>query len=200
MAMARIRIGLAVVALLAASASAEIYRWRDAAGVEHFNTDLDAVPPQHRAAARAAASEGQGGGGSYSAGGGEGEAASATPTPAPVPAPEAELAPTSRVPGFGAPASAAKDAAETIGGGDEEWWRARSRDFLDRIADLERRAEACEDMEPLSRRAQQGHHAHEIAALNDCAIAQSQLDATRMSHEKFEESARRQGVPPGWLR
>ena len=38
----------ALGALLAAPAGAEIYRWRDAQGREHFTTDLQKVPPGQR--------------------------------------------------------------------------------------------------------------------------------------------------------
>lgn len=41
----------ALALLTAAPVSAEIYRWVDASGREHFATDLGQVPPAHRAEA-----------------------------------------------------------------------------------------------------------------------------------------------------
>ena len=47
-------------ALLAAPLGAEMYRWRDASGREHFAQQLHQVPPEYRAAARERAqSDGQ---------------------------------------------------------------------------------------------------------------------------------------------
>jgi hypothetical protein len=42
----------ASAALVATPAAADVYRWRDAAGREHFAQQLHQVPPEHRAAAR----------------------------------------------------------------------------------------------------------------------------------------------------
>lgn len=54
----------ALLLLLSAPVGAEFYRWRDAAGREHFAQDLSRVPPEHRAAAKAAAERaGESGGG-----------------------------------------------------------------------------------------------------------------------------------------
>lgn len=55
----RLLLGLLLAALgVAAPSSAEIYRWRDASGVEHFTTELHEVPPDQRPAARKRAEEG----------------------------------------------------------------------------------------------------------------------------------------------
>ncbi len=50
-------VSLCVLALtwVPAATEAQIYRWTDAAGREHFTQDLSQVPPRHREAARAAA-------------------------------------------------------------------------------------------------------------------------------------------------
>jgi len=60
---------LAATALVSTSAGADVYRWRDAAGREHFAQQLHQVPPEHRAEARTAAepadAEGSGGAISY---------------------------------------------------------------------------------------------------------------------------------------
>jgi hypothetical protein len=97
---------------------------------------------------------------------------------------------------------APKDAGEAARGLDETWWRERSAESLNRIADLERRIQACEGMDPPSagRHIREHDHDRKIAALNDCAIAQDQLDVANRQRENLEEDARRQGVPPGWLR
>ena len=49
---------LAFVAV--APARGEIYRWRDAAGREHFTTELGQVPARHRAAAKTRQAQGGG--------------------------------------------------------------------------------------------------------------------------------------------
>ena len=48
---------LVVCLLLSSGASAEVYRWTDAAGREHYAGELSKVPPGQRAAAEAAAAE-----------------------------------------------------------------------------------------------------------------------------------------------
>src|SRR5262245_8694918 len=46
-----------LVCVLASGARAEVYRWTDAAGREHYAGELAKVPAEHRAAAAAAAAE-----------------------------------------------------------------------------------------------------------------------------------------------
>lgn len=56
---ARACVALVAAVWLAASAGAEVYRWRDASGREHFAQQLHQVPAEHRAAAEAARESGE---------------------------------------------------------------------------------------------------------------------------------------------
>jgi predicted aspartyl protease len=49
---AGVAVALAGVALGPAAAGAQIYQWTDSAGVLHYTTDVERIPPPHRADAR----------------------------------------------------------------------------------------------------------------------------------------------------
>lgn len=52
-------LGLGILLAVGTPASGEIYRWTDAAGREHFTTDLGKVPAEQREAARDGAASGR---------------------------------------------------------------------------------------------------------------------------------------------
>ncbi len=182
---------IALLALAAPPAFAELYRWKDATGKEHFTSDPSQVPAQHR---QPAAAVGQSSGGNLSV-------IESQPTP-----PPASAAPTGRA--AKTPAAAAP-AAEKIGGDSEAGWRARVSKIRGEIADLETRHEECKRNPPgmpgrfdpvkgyvVNRR--QLERAE--AKADDCGNASSQLGYKRIELERLEERARVAGVPPGWLR
>lgn len=180
---------------IAASASAEIYRWTDAKGGEHFAMDLHSVPIEYRAAAAASA-------------GSVGKGANINRIPQ-----EKRSAP-SRSAG---PAAArahglersprASEIVEKIGGHEESWWRNRVQTLRDEMSSLEEQIDACEDLEAPKRynhRTGKGmrrqHYDNKVNAIDRCASNQSNLEAKRRQLSSLEERARKQGVPPGWLR
>jgi len=58
----QLRLGFGILAVcfaLAAPTSAEIYRWTDESGRQHFTMDLHGVPPEHRAEAKRRAALGR---------------------------------------------------------------------------------------------------------------------------------------------
>lgn len=175
-------VGLALA--LAPAAGAEIYRWKDASGREHFTTDLSAVPPADRARAQAAAGASSGGGVNRF---------SAPEDAPPARAPEASRA-SSR------PAAQA-DGAEKVGGHEEAWWREQAHRYVSDIERLEAGVEQCEDMRaPRPEKLKRQHYDRKMGALERCASDKSTLEVTRRQQENFLERARLQGVPPGWLR
>jgi hypothetical protein len=181
----------ALIALAAPPALAELYRWKDATGKEHFTSDPSQVPAQHRQPAAAA---GQSTGGSLSV-------IESRPTPPPAPAPSIGGAPK--------PPAAAAPAAEKIGGDSEAGWRARVSKIRDEIAALEARNDECKRNPPgMPGRfdsvkgyvVNQRQLERAEAKADGCQDASSQLGYKRTELERLEERARVAGVPPGWLR
>ena len=111
---------------LADPASAEIYRWTDANGVEHFATSLDGVPPEHRAAAKARGAKTGGTVNSFS-----GPARPEEP---------GRVAPAAGDPASPDP-SAPETAAELHGGRDEAWWRGEYERLSRQVGRHEQRVE-----------------------------------------------------------
>jgi hypothetical protein len=182
-------LGIALaLALLAGPAPAEIYEWVDAQGRTRYTTDLHQVPPSQRPDAEAAAAS----------------------RPTLIRTREPSRAPAARRPGPAtgpaARAPAADGPGETVQGRDEAAWRAEHRRYRDRVARLESlraRLEALgADTAPGPRRAAVSRRNQ--ARYEDRHAAWQQtgrdLEAARLQLERFEEKARRAGVPPGWLR
>ncbi len=175
---------LVLAMALAAPGSAQIYRWTDANGVEHFSADLDAVPPAHRAAAEASAGRASGGGFTR-------YRAPAAPAPA-LEEPVESADPAAQHEG--------EDEDERIGGHDEAWWRERYQRYVIEIEELEAVEERCEGVGVPSHGTKRQHRERKMEAVNRCAQSRSTLDVKRLQLENFVENARRKGVPPGWVR
>lgn len=153
-------------------ATAEIYRWRDAAGREHFVEELSRVPPQYRAAAKAAADQGS-----------ETPAINyhVIPTRVPAPAGARRAVPA-------APALAGSAACGTL--------KKRVKELEKVVRTHQGSVDAnlrwADDIE----RSAFSRRKYELRAEEEArwlARAQTKLD-------RFRESQRRQGVPPGCLR
>jgi len=107
-----------------------------------------------------------------------------------------------------APAARAEaEAGEGIGGHDEAWWRDRHEALVAEVEQLAERVAACEERE--APRAYDGidgyvvrsrRGGHRWVAIKRCDDERADLAAARRALERFEERARRAGVPPGWLR
>lgn len=196
----------ALAATVTGPAEAEIFRWKDASGREHFTTDISRVPPEYRAKARQGAREGLGRVNVIDGSGGSGPAAHGSKPAASerrhfgVPANGAPQQPAPRR-AFAPPAE-----AEKVGGHDEAWWRDRASSYRREIERLESAVDACEDVKAPSgyaasgRRLKRQHRERQMAAVNLCSRNRSNLDAKRLQYANFSERARKQGVPPGWLR
>jgi hypothetical protein len=178
-----------ILALIAAPASAEFYKWTDASGIVHFTANLDEVPPSQRAAASA----GSGGKGSFQQ---IGTGAPAAPAAAPPAAPADAHAPSTD------PKRAPQAAAtETHGGRTEAQWQAEAVKFRSAIERLEAEAERCKDDEiRWAPGASKRKYDEEQNEAEVCAKARSELDMNRRWLENLEEKAHRAGVPPGWIR
>ena len=179
-------------------AAADIYRWTDAGGQPHFTTDLSSVPPAYRAAAQATA-------GAKPKSGVVNLMPTRPARRAEPGAPPAASAPTHRD-GSGRFARSAGE-RDLVGGHDEAWWRSQATRFRDEIGVLEQEVEACKDVKAPSRynhrtgrRMKRQHYERGKAAARRCAQNKSTLGVKRLQLDNFAERARRQGVPPGWMR
>ena len=171
-------------------ASAEIYRWTDSRGREHFTTNLGQVPAEYRGAAARSVNRPKPGQVNFVRGG------SSTPVP-------------SSPPPRGAPApAAAAGAGAKPGGHDEIWWRAQYRIHAIKVETLERSVENCKGvnapggdppaMDPHAEKRRQ--YDRNRAAVAACSQARLSLDTSRRRVTNFTEYARRSGVPPEWVR
>lgn len=197
--MARVTPAAAIVlaaALLALplAAVAELYRWRDAKGVEHFASDLYSVPPEYRAAAKQGASAPAHG------------TLNRAESPEPPPAPGGPVQPGGAgLPGLFTP-QPSSPVVETHGGRTEIMWRSEHRRLLSEIDRLERDVERCDGVhEPgMSGYNRVTHRYYDKSAQwarwEYCQRATSELPAKQAELERFKNDARRAGVPPGWLR
>ena len=180
-------IAAALLLAAAAPAAAQIYHWTDADGHEHFSSDPAGMPRGAQKSARP----------------GPGTLNSA---PAPkATAPAAPAASTDR----GAGAAPAGDLA---GGHDEAWWRAERARQIQEIDALGAKVAGCKSGEPPRDEAaglpdeaaglRTERHGAKLraAAAEECTAATAELESKRRGLESFDESARQQGVPPGWLR
>ena len=105
-----------------------------------------------------------------------------------------------------APATRGEE-SERIGGHDEAWWRTAHEELVAELAHLEALVAECEESE--APRAYDGVAGYSIRGrdgrirwvrIKRCDEERAALVATRGDLERFEERARRAGVPPGWLR
>lgn len=164
------------------SAAAEVYRYVDAEGRVHFTGDLERVPPDQREAAEAGA----------------------TARP-PVNRSEAAT-PDAGAPETERPFSLDPAAREEPGGRDEASWRAEHERLRSRVEMLESQLEMLEaqgaDHPPGPRRENVSRRNFDRyqGRYEAWQRTRSQLDGARSALERFEERARRAGVPPGWLR
>lgn len=167
---------------LVTPAAAEIYRWKDAGGREHFTTDPSQVPP---------------GAATSTAGGGNVNTFSAPARPAPA-------APGAGPKASDAAAAAPAAAGELRMGRDEAWWRKQREEHVSRIEQLEKQVAACPEVprvpNPASPHFDRRAYDRATQEANDCSSARSSLQVSRTQLENFEETARKQDVPPGWLR
>jgi hypothetical protein len=185
-------LALLLVALaLPGAASAEIYRWVDDQGRDHFTTDLSQVPRAKRTAAKAAAES------RPTVNRSEQGAAAA-------PARRHRIAPATRAP---YQRSAPAASGETVGGMGQEQWRERAGALATDVEHLEKRLEVLEEqgadhMPTSSSRNNVPHRRYSKyrARYREWESVGRKLDAARGKLERFEERARRAGVPPGWLR
>lgn len=152
--------------------AAQIYRWTDAEGREHFAQHPSQIPAAHRAAARTAGDEG-------SLSGFETRAPARPSTrpadPAPMPPP------------------AAVDPAEALAG-DEQWWRDRAASHAREIEKAEVRIERCEERDRRRR------DASGLTPLDACESERRGLESAEAELGRFEDRARSKDIPPGWLR
>jgi hypothetical protein len=104
-------------------------------------------------------------------------------------------------------AAAAAEPGERIGGHDEAWWRETSEELVAALEQAEARVEECEESE--APRAYDGVAGYTIrgrdgrrrwVAIKRCDEQRAERTAARGELDRFEERARRAGVPPGWLR
>ena len=176
--MVRCRRAILICLLLAsAPAAGEVYRWRDAAGQEHFVQDLARVPRAYRAAAKAAAEQGKAAEDSINY--------SATPRRAPTLGARAEA--RRAAPAAAAPAGAAFDCADLKK-------RVKRKQKVVRIhqgsVDANLRWADAIDRSIVARRKS------ELRAEEEGRwLAKAEADL-----ERFVEEQRRKGAPPGCLR
>ncbi len=179
-------LGLPVVA------DAEIYRWVDRNGKEHFTTDLRQVPASQRDLVKA------------KAGGRPTINRTATPAKPAAQAPRYEArgsGPTSRT------SSSHAVGEEQRQGRPESWWRGQADTMRTDISTLEALVERFEaegaDHAPSARRysgASRARHDQYQARYQAWNKATQDLKYKRRAWENFQERARRADVPPGWLR
>ena len=168
---------LVCLLLAAAPAAGEIYRWRDAAGREHFAQDLGRVPREHRAAAQAAAEQGEVAADSINY--------HATPRRTPTAGARAEA--RRAAPASAAPAGAAFDCAHLKKQVKRKRKVVRTHQGS---ADANLRWADDIDRSVISRRK------HELRAEEEGRwLARAEADL-----ERFVDEQRRKGAPPGCLR
>ena len=103
--------------------------------------------------------------------------------------------------------AAAAAPTDTIEGRDETWWRDSAQHRAEAVASLEREVEACEKTEaPTGADVVDGYGVGHVRGrpalvpLKRCDDERTRLEQARSDLERFEDLARRLGVPPGWLR
>lgn len=156
----------------ASEAAGEIWVWTTPDGALHYTDDEERIPEAFRDSARLAQREGDG---SY-------QRIPAVRASAPVPA------------GPAAQDSSGEISPETV-------WRDQAREIDARIAALAPEVERCKgDHVNLSPGDGSRKRRHERDEAQRCEQARSDLAAARAQRSDLEERARREGVPPGWVR
>ena len=198
---------LGIALLLSQSATAEIYRWVDDQGRQHFTQSLEDVPPAQRESARAAAEK--------------------RPRLNAVDAPEAPPA-RSRSRSLRTPReklvctgggwcarpgvierrrtpTRASESSGLVGGKSQERWGREHQQLLDRISQLEQEIQTLEfaraDEYPSPRRENMSDHRFERKQRRHRRYvqAQNELSRARQSLRALVDRARREGVPNHWL-
>ncbi len=196
--------GLALVVALAwplSGAHAEIYRWTDASGSEHFTMDPNEIPARYRAQAIEAAKNrrqlqvigpGSGSGRSPSSARGNQTGGSSYR--------------------FGNPAAPAPHGgaqrAETPGGKNRAWWESQHRRVRDHVKRYESQLERVEQQKRTSQERYSLHTRERgkqgTTRMGDSGdalrFAEDALRKAKQDHDDFHMQARRAGVPPGWVR
>ena len=152
---------------------AEIYRWTDASGHEHFTSRLSDVPEAQRGAATQ----------------GVGRRGGVNRIDATEPAPAAKRAPTAAAPA-------------KIGGDDEAGWRARAKKLRSDIARLAAEVANCQASAPVRWKPGAGSRAYrdEAREAQSCQRHSDDLKSAKLQLAKLEQNAHKLGVPPGWVR
>lgn len=186
---------IAVACFAALDASSEIYRYTDVEGMRHVVSDLGMAPAEYREAAVADAKGRSGGSVNL--------IDTASPAKAPAAPAAAAATPT------GAPSQ------------NEGWWRSQSREKHLVVEDARTALEAAQQaeddditsdtLEPVRVAGRGGHagrpgrrHDHYYYDDDDEGPSvdelQGSLDRAERDLGDFEQQARKDGVPPGWLR
>lgn len=89
----------------------------------------------------------------------------------------------------------------------EAWWRAQHAARAAAVASLEREVAACEEREAppaydgIAGYVTRGRDGRlREVEIQRCDQQRADLEAARAELDRFEEQARRLGIPPGWLR
>jgi hypothetical protein len=103
--------------------------------------------------------------------------------------------------------ASAGEAHELVGGHEEAWWRASQQSREQTVSALEQGVATCQKTEaPADAGVVDGYGIGRVRGrpvlvpLKRCDDERASLDAARAELERFEDQARRLGVPPGWLR
>ncbi|HKJ23706.1 MAG TPA: DUF4124 domain-containing protein [Myxococcota bacterium] len=164
---------------LAAPASAEMYRWTDAGGQEHFTMDLHRVPPEYRGEAQRRADL---------------DKARVDRNPPPIntmTTPDAARVKRALRPRYSRSRAAAASAGTSCSASDRNTAQRLAR----AVEQWEKRVELQEGLESRLVRTQdrmRAEHTAERYAIH--------LENAQQALEDFEDRMRRQGVPPGCYR
>jgi hypothetical protein len=171
-------LALALCALwLAGSAAAEMYRWTDASGREHFTMDLHRVPPEHRAEAerRAALEEARVG-------------ETSGPTVNTMTTPDSARVKRALRPRYSRPAAAAGSSCSMT-------HRREAQRLASDVAKWEKKVELQEQLESRLVRTED-----RLRAENRAERYQIYLEQAQQAQEDFEDRMRQKGVAPGCYR
>lgn len=178
--MCALLVALALCATPGPAVSEDVYRWVDEQGRVHFSST---PPPGQRARKW------------------EGEKRDEINVVGDrVNAPPARVRPRSRT-GRGVP-GARTEKPKQVGGRSESEWRAQAVAMEQKISGLEQAIESVEDgpefyRKTYRRNGVRGKRENKASRLRGL---ESKLQAAQDSFDRFEERARKAGVPPGWLR
>jgi hypothetical protein len=171
-----------VAAGIALAASADVYRWTDAKGIDHYTSDLRQVPAAQRDLARATV---LGRKGSLQ------RIGAATPNAQRTPSPASSGAAHASAP----PAAPARD--DEVGGKAEAQWRDEAARLRERVALNAPGADHCAEDRLAPSPAAGGPEQTEAER---CRNRAAEYEAAQEAVSKFEERSHEAGVPPGWIR